>query len=360
MIRTEIANAMHAEALRLIESGAPDGAIVLLSALNFFTPGHAGVRDPLGRAHHEFAKQRLATGHLEESITSFNHSLSVSGGKVETHAALAAALRLGGDVKSRTLLLESGIGDFLQCVPFLKSLGDDLPRIVVVTHFKDADSFFAALHIRVTELHHFSNVEEFQRAHVTISATKRLSRCPRQQYFEQPPLHARSVAFAHKRPVLGVHLGGSSFSLPVQRKRGAVTKDLPVALLHRLLFTNRFDIILFGSRVELDSLTVSESDSLRFACYPNVVDSLALAVQCEAFVGSDSAVKTMTSMLKIPTIVWLADHPDPARDCLFIDPYVRDRVMHVFRFREKVASLENGVRFTLETLANLGLLDKSG
>jgi hypothetical protein len=101
MIRTEIANALHAEAFRLIESGAPDGAIVLLSALNFFTPGHAGVRDALARAHHELAKQRLATGRLEESITSFNHSLSVSGGKVETHAALAGALRLVGDVKSR-------------------------------------------------------------------------------------------------------------------------------------------------------------------------------------------------------------------------------------------------------------------
>jgi hypothetical protein len=169
---------MHAGALRLIECGAPDGAAVLLSASSFFIPGHAGVRDPLARAHHELAKQRLATGHLEESITSFNHSLSVSGGKVETHAALAGALRLVGDVKNRTLLLEGGIGDFLQCVPFLKSLGDDLPRIVVVTHFKEPDSFFAALNIGVTEFHNFSNVEEFQRAHVTISATKRLSRCP--------------------------------------------------------------------------------------------------------------------------------------------------------------------------------------
>jgi len=360
MIRAEVADAMHAEALRLIGSGAPDGAIVLLSALSFFAPGHLAVRGSLGRAHHALAKQHLAAGRVEESIASLNHSLSLSGGGVEAHADLARALRLVPDLRSRTLLLEGGIGDFLQCLPFLKSLGENTRRILVVTHFKDARSFFARLGIDVMELYRFSNLEELQRVHRAISATNKLSRCPRQQYFEQPPFEARSVAFPHERPVLGVHLGGSAFSIAIQRQWGVATKNLPVALLDQLLSTHHFNIILFGTRSEIDSLAATECDSLRFACDPDVIESLSLAAQCDAFVGSDSAVKTMTSMLRIPTIVWLADYPDPMRDSVFIDPYVRDRVMQVFRFNGQAADLEKGVRFTLEVLAGLGLSPKAG
>jgi hypothetical protein len=360
MIRAEVANAMHAEALRLIESGAPDGAIALLSALNFFAPGHVSVCGPLGRAHHALAKKQLASGRVEESIVSLNHTLSLGGGAAEAHADLARALRLVPDLRSRTLLLEGGVGDFLQCLPFLKSFREDSPRLLVVTHFNDARSFFTRLGLGVTELYHFSNIEELQTVHQSIAAKKRLSRCPRQQYFEEPPIPARWVAFPHERPVLGVHLGGSAFSIAVQRRWGVVTKDLPVALLDGLLSTRRFNIILYGSRSELDTLGVTESDSLRFACHPDILESLSLAARCDAFVGSDSVVKTMTSMLRIPSIVWLGDYSDPMRDGVFIDPYVRDRVMQVFRFKGQAGDLENGLRFTLEALTRLGLSPKAG
>jgi hypothetical protein len=357
MIRAQVAEAMQAEAVRLIESGAPEGAIVLLSALHFFTPGHVTRQHALGTAHHALGKKQLAAGEIEKAIVSLNHSLSVGGGSIVAHEDLARALSQLPDLKSRTLLIEGGVGDFLQCIPFLKSCGNDAPQLLVLTHFRDAHLFFTRLELRVAEIYPYANVPELQKVYRDISTRELLCRCPRRQYFEQAPFKTRFVTFAQHRPVIGVHLGGSAFSIGVQKQWGVVTKELPVALLHSLLSTNRFNIILFGSSAEIESLGVTEGSSLRVACFPDVTESLSLAAQCKAFVGSDSAVKTMTAMLRIPTIVWLGDYADPMRDSVLIDPYVRDQVMQVYRFKRHPADLESGLRFTMEALVRLGLYE---
>ena len=52
----------------------------------------------------------------------------------------------------------------------------------------------------------------------------------------------------------------------------------------------------------------------------------------DIFVGSDSAFKTLSSMLQIPIMVWLGDYIDDMKDNTFIKPYVSDGHMEVLRY----------------------------
>jgi hypothetical protein len=60
---------------------------------------------------------------------------------------------------------------------------------------------------------------------------------------------------------------------------------------------------------------------------------LSYVQQCDVIIASDSSIKTMSSMLKIPTLVWLADYRDPPRDSMFIDSYTQAGVMEVFWYK---------------------------
>jgi hypothetical protein len=355
MIRAQVADAIYAEAVRLTEAGEADGAVALLATLGFFFPGNLNVRHALGAAHHGSGRKQLALGRIEEAIVSFNRALALNSGLSAAHDDLARLLRTSGDLAARTILVEGGVGDFLQCLPFLESCSGCPPQIVVLTHFKPAHAFFERLGFHAAEIHQFSDLNELRALTASMGSRERLSRCPRSRYFDEMPFEPKSISFPRARPVLGVHLGGSTFSIGVQKQMGVVTKELPPALLHELLSDDSLNIILFGSPPEIESLGIKESDSLKWACLPDIVDSLSLARQCNAFVGSDSVVKTMTAMLKIPTVVWIGDYPDPTRDGAFIDPYVRDRVMQVYRFKDLASGFEEGVRFTRQVLSDFGV-----
>ena len=58
----------------------------------------------------------------------------------------------------------------------------------------------------------------------------------------------------------------------------------------------------------------------------------------------------MSSMLKIPTFVWMSDHADYFRDVVFISPYVDDGVMKVFKYRNSADQFYEGMNATHEFL----------
>jgi len=58
----------------------------------------------------------------------------------------------------------------------------------------------------------------------------------------------------------------------------------------------------------------------------------------------------MSSMLKIPTFVWLGDYPDGPRDNGFINPYIMDGVMKDFRYKNQEQEFDNGLAMTKEFL----------
>ena len=100
-----------------------------------------------------------------------------------------------------------------------------------------------------------------------------------------------------------------------------------------------YKIILFGTREEIKPLNLASNQNLMIPTSKKIADSLSLVHQCDFFIGSDSAFKTMASMLKIPTIVLHEDSPNHFRDRVFIAPYLNSKVMFVYKYK-KLQGLE--------------------
>ena len=227
--------------------------------------------------------------------------------------------------------VKGGIGDFLQCLPFMLSRPDD--GYYVSTHYNDATLFFKRLGIDVRE--------------VPLGKMPDVLECPRQMFFDENPFPTVLPIFSGARPVIGVHLGASSYSLSVEERFGFPRKSLPRSFLKGLV-SPHYNFLVFGSPKELENLGAIDGVSLVWA--DNIIRSLSHVAECSALIGSDSAFKTMSSMLRIPTIVLMGDYRDDHRDKRFINPYVREGAMSVFRYRDLTFEVNEAVRFCREQL----------
>lgn len=264
------------------------------------------------------------------------------------------------DYKSKigTLVITGGIGDILLCLPFLLQHKDQDLRINVLTHFKGAQRIFDALSIPVNRIAYYSNDAERLKLQPEIIGPREYYPCPKRWFYDLNPFNTKKINLGNSRPTLGVQLGGSAISVDIQSKIGLPKKSLPISLLHSILSLDVFNVILFGSQEEIDSYGLSENDHLHFACYPNIDDSLSLVSQCDCFVGSDSAIKSLTAMLQIPTFVWMGDYRDPYRDANFIDAYSNSSSFKVYRYKDINLDLQKGFKELTNYFLDSGLIDK--
>lgn len=296
-----------------------------------------------------------STDDFELSLQSIQHALRINPGSVEANNALGEFLFRSPDPARLQIVVTGGIGDFLLCTPFLLANRNRSLKTVVLTHFDGAASFFHDLAIDVERFVLCASLEQFQQEHAGLAKAARVLPCPLRWNFSVSPFAKPKISFLERRPVLGIHLGGSRYSIDIQRRFGLATKNLPVALLHAMASTDRFNIIAFGARKELESLGLEETARLKFACYERIADSLAEIAQCTAFLGSDSAIKTAAAMLGIPTVVWMASYPDDFRDKVHIGPFVEGGLMKIFYYATLAREVERGVHFTLAALRTMGV-----
>jgi len=220
--------------------------------------------------------------------------------------------------------VKGGIGDFLQCLPFMKAHPGNL--YYVASHHNDVQGFFSKVGVGVVE--------------VPLGQMPDIEMCPRELFFRENPFPSESPP---RTLWVGVHLGGSSYSLSVEARFGFPPKALPKIFFEKLAMDKRFNFLIFGPGGELGSL----------------FDQLAAISLCSAFIGSDSAFKTMASMLKIPTIVLHGDYRDDHRDKRFIEPYVEAGVMTTFRYRDMEIEADAAVAFCIERLEALCLTSQT-
>ncbi len=234
----------------------------------------------------------------------------------------------------RLFLIGGGIGDFLQCLPFVLANKSQNHKYIVSTHFKDARIFFETIRVPILRYYFFTNLEEAAQVVASIkSGPEIVLPCPRTKYFDTIPFATPSPLFDDGKPIIGVHLGGSRHSLETQKRFGVVSKVL-LQMLALNLRSDEYNIYLFSSRDEIGELRINEDKDLKIICYDNIILSLSYVLHCAMLVGSDSAFKTMSVMSRVPTIVWLGDYNDNVRDKMFISPYVEDRKMAVIRYRD--------------------------
>lgn len=244
--------------------------------------------------------------------------------------------------------MKGGIGDLLQHLPFVLAHKPRPPRYVVASHQAGATRLFEHVGVALERFFLYADDEQLAKAEDEIVRMGPVVPCPRVQYFSESPFVRPPDVFADgSLPIVGVQLGGSRYSIVKQAQAGLTSKALPGALLGHLV-PKPINILLFGSADEIAATGLVETARLKFICFPDIVTSLSNVLLCRAVVASDSVVKTMSAMLRIPTVVWLANYRDDFRDRLFIRPYAADGVMSVFRYVNlaAISEFDRGVEFT--------------
>jgi hypothetical protein len=250
------------------------------------------------------------------------------------------------------VLLQGGIGDFLQCLPFIDANKKNHIRYCCVTHLKGAKDFFNTIGVEPSALFVFKTLEEQNQVLNALPRSEQYVHCPRTQYFDIFPFDNEKPLFTNGKPVVGVHVNGSAFSIDTQKKFGMILKSIPARVIKELK-SKDYNLMVFGLEEELNGMGIKQSDTLKFVCDPNPAKSLAYVGQCAAVIGSDSGIKTMSSMNRIPTFVWMGDYHDEPRDKNFIDPYIKDGVMKVFRYKNVESQFGRGMEMTKEFLKDV-------
>ena len=226
--------------------------------------------------------------------------------------------------KNTYLEIQGGIGDFLQHLPFI--LKNKSAHYIVATHFKGAQLFFKALGIKVNKYYFYSNKEEYRSIREILKKEEYSQSCPRVLFFQQSPFVSYKKIRNKKKGVIGVHRGasalGSSKVIPA-----TFIKDL-VTQLNQM----GYKIILFGTKKELSDIEISKNEDIIFASNENIIKNLSFVQHCDLLIGSDSVFKTMASMIKIPTIVLHQNTRNNFRDRVFIKPYLKNHMMHVYKY----------------------------
>ncbi len=247
--------------------------------------------------------------------------------------------------KKITLQIQGGIGDFLQHLPFI--LQHKSYSYIVLTHFLHAESFFKALGIKVKKYYFYTNWEDYVEIRDKLQTLPNTFVCPRTLFFNENPFSSAKKKSPQKPYVIGIHMGSSKIA-----SGKALSLNFVIKLLKKLIQL-QYKIILFGTDEELKSLKIKSSQDVIFAKDKNVIKNLSMVNQCDLMVASDSAFKTMSTMLNIPSIVLHRDNSNNFRDRTFIEPYVKNGCMSVYKYQHLEDELSEALAFTLKNINTL-------
>jgi ADP-heptose:LPS heptosyltransferase len=238
-----------------------------------------------------------------------------------------------------------GIGDFIQ---FSESAIKE-KCIYVCTHQGETttEQFFDRLDVK-TVVKTFSSTQELN-SNSQLAFMQQLDRTP----FPDKSIFLSKFSNTHNtnKKVLGIHHIGSNFSNNYWATAGKPLKLIPDETIVEL--TEAFpdyDTYIFGKQNEIDHLR--SKVKAKFISEDNIWDVFSYVATCSIFIGVDSAFKTLSCVLGIPTLLLLGDYTDDFRDNNFVNPYVSSGIMDIYRFcnlldkkeRKEIIELVNKIR----------------
>lgn len=247
-------------------------------------------------------------------------------------------------------VISGGVGDFLQSLPFV--IQNPQESYVISSHHKRCEEFFDYFGIRPKLVILYHDYDGWVESNRCIDALE-VPAVPRVTFFNDTHKFPwKPKVFNNEKPVIGLHLGFSEWSVSNDIVHGYIPKKLHVEIFD--IIPKEYNIMVFVTENEYKEFSdkYPENDSFKYVREPNIVHSLARVSQCDAFIGSDSVFKTMSSMLSIPTIVLHGDYDDIQRDRNFIDPYIDAGCMLVYRFKDfksELPQIEDFIKQNLET-----------
>lgn len=235
--------------------------------------------------------------------------------------------------KEKIILITGGIGDLLQCLPYLLTGGYNGLNLIVLSHQESLKNLLSDLKINFKKFYIFENIDDQNKILNKLSSEFDVKMCPRSKYFDNSEFIKFEKNDKNSKKIIGVHLGGSRFSINIQNNLNLPSKNLPAKIICDLSMLD-YDFMIFGDESELSNYNITLSSNVRIIQCERLIESFGYLSSCDLFVGSDSAFKTLSVMLKIPTMVWMGDYCDEFRDDNFINPYVNDGLMDVYRFKD--------------------------
>ncbi len=122
--------------------------------------------------------------------------------------------------EKHVIFLQGGIGDLLQMLPFIDANRNRPIRYWCVTHFQGINKFFKSIGIQPERIYIFDTHEKQVEIMNSLPRDEMLFACPRSYYFNEDPFAPEKPAFTNGKPTIGVHVGGSSYSIGVQKQFG--------------------------------------------------------------------------------------------------------------------------------------------
>jgi len=256
--------------------------------------------------------------------------------------------------------IRGGIGDFLQSLWFVR--GYPHKDYIVHTHFKKAKEFYDHFGIKNTVFYPFDDLKGHDSQVDMIvkeqgeNSTKNIQETPRAFYSafdfgEEADKASEELAnsFKEKKNLIGIHPFRSGFALSVYASFDLPARIIPLSIVQKLI-NNDNNYLIFGSKEELSTYGLSESDNVKFVSFDNILHSLNTVKYCQKMIGVDSCFKTMSSMQKISTICLIGDFPDQTRDAFFVNQYVNDGYMKVMKIKDIEAEHDQVVSFIKDNL----------
>lgn len=239
--------------------------------------------------------------------------------------------------------IRGGVGDFLQCLPVVLLKPEE--DYYIHTHYTKAKEFFNEFGLHNIKVFCFKDAVEHDEQVDQILADcdpkvkTNFHICKRMFYSKlgfneiiQSQADNLINSFKNKKPIIGIHPFGSDFSKNIYSKFNLPVKFIPADVISKITSNENYNYLLFGSANELESYELKETDNLKFVSFYNILISLACVNSCKKFIGTDSCFKTMSSMSSIPTYCIVGNFDDQTRDVCFIDQYVTDGIMKIFKY----------------------------
>ena len=234
------------------------------------------------------------------------------------------------------LEIHGGVGDFLQFLPFI--LKNKSANYIVVTHFMDAKNFFKFFGVKISKYYFYNNREEHQAIELKLKKNNFSYWCPRHIFFDKFPINIKDKSPFQNGLIVGFQIGSSRLTnQPLDIK-------FAVNLIDKLLKL-KYKVILFGTKAELSELRYQTHRNVFIACDKSIIKNLSLVKFCDYLIGGESVFKTMSSMFKIPTIVLHEDNNNRFRDRTFINPYVKEGVMYVYKYNNLLKEILPAIQF---------------
>jgi hypothetical protein len=280
-------------------------------------------------------------GNYDHSIAYYSNVIQIRTFFWDVQKRYSAAYQKSS--KKYYLEIHGGVGDFLQHLPFV--LKNKSAKYIVATHFLAAKAFFESLGIQVSKYYFYNNADEYRAIRQELRKLSHSYWCPKQVFFDVMPFKVEKKPKLKTDIVIGLQIGSSRLT------NSPLSIKFALKLVHALL-NMRCSIILFGTKKEIDQLKLKASKGLFFATDKDITKNLSLVQFCDLLIGGESVFKTMSSMSGIQTLVIHEDNNNRFRDRVFTYPYIREGVMHVYKYKDLENEIPLVINFTSHLIRN--------